>query len=36
MSEYQNGINISTFENGLYFIKIQTNNGVLVKRIIKE
>jgi hypothetical protein len=30
----QSTMNISEFENGIYFLKIQTEKGVLIKRII--
>jgi len=29
-------VNISSLSSGLYFIKIKTENGVVVKKFVKE
>ncbi len=35
-NNFENQLSISVLNNGLYFLKIETDNGVMVKKIIKK
>ena len=32
----QNQLDLSGFENGIYYIKIETNSGISIKKVVKQ